>query len=144
MSFIIKRINIVLLIVLGVTIVAGLILMATGNEKLSTDFFLIAAVTSPIFLATKGIGFIIENQLWKAFLSILLLSVVCMLSILFVFVQKVQHNQHLIINYIWAVFKTNFPNRVQFFDSLLWNDFHELVRLFFEVIDFKRYFYLIK
>ena len=86
MSFIIKRINIVLLIVLGVTIVAGLILMATGNEKLSTDFFLIAAVTSPIFLATKGIGFIIENQLWKAFLSILLLSVVCMLSILFVFV----------------------------------------------------------
>ena len=86
MSFIIKRINIVLLIVLGVTIAAGLILMATGNEKLSTDFLLIAAVTSPIFLATKGIGFIIENQLWKAFLSILLLSVVCMLSILFVFV----------------------------------------------------------
>jgi hypothetical protein len=86
MDFIIKRINIVLMIVLGVTIVSGLILMATGNEKLSTDFLLVAAVTSPIFLATKGIEFIIENQLRKAFLSILLLSVVCMLSIIFVFV----------------------------------------------------------
>ena len=86
MDFIIKRINIALMIVLGVTIVSGLILMATGNEKLSTDFLLVAAVTSPIFLATKGIEFIIENQLWKAFLSILLLSVVCMLSIIFVFV----------------------------------------------------------
>ena len=86
MSFIIKRINIALLIVLGVTIAAGLILMATGNEKLSTDFLLVAAVTSPVFLATKGIEFIIENQLRKAFLSILLLSVVCMLSIIFVFV----------------------------------------------------------
>ncbi|MDD2304098.1 MAG: hypothetical protein PHP53_05350 [Prolixibacteraceae bacterium] len=86
MDFIIKRINIALMIVLGVTIVSGLILMATGNEKLSTDFLLVAAVTSPIFLATKGIEFIIENQLRKAFLSILLLSVVCMLSIIFVFV----------------------------------------------------------
>ena len=86
MDFIIKRINIVLIIVLGLTIVSGLILMATGNEKLSTDFLLVAAVTSPVFLATKGIEFIIENQLRKAFLSILLLSVVCMLSIIFVFV----------------------------------------------------------
>ncbi len=86
MSFIIKRINLVLMIVLGVTIASGLILMATGNEKFSTDFLLIAAVSSPIFLATKGIEFIIENQLRKAFLSILLLSVVCMLSIIFVFV----------------------------------------------------------
>jgi len=86
MDFIIKRINIALMVVLGVTIVSGLILMATGNEKLSTDFLLVAAVTSPIFLATKGIEFIIENQLRKAFLSILLLSVVCMLSIIFVFV----------------------------------------------------------
>ena len=86
MGFIIKRINIVLTIVLGVTIAAGLILMATGNEKLSTDFLLAAAVTSPIFLAAKGIEFIIENQFRKAFLSILLLSVVCMLSIIFVFV----------------------------------------------------------
>jgi len=86
MDFIIKRINIVLIIVLVLTIVSGLILMATGNEKLSTDFLLVAAVTSPVFLATKGIEFIIENQLRKAFLSILLLSVVCMLSIIFVFV----------------------------------------------------------
>ena len=74
------------MIVLGVTVVSGLILMATGNEKLSTDFLLASAVTSPIFLATKGMEFMLENQLRKAFLSILLLSVVCMLSIIFVFV----------------------------------------------------------
>jgi uncharacterized membrane protein YfcA len=86
MNSIVKRINLVLLIVLAATIASGLILMASGNEKLSTDFLLAAAVISPILLATKGIEFIIENQLRKAFLSILLLSVVCMLSIIFVFV----------------------------------------------------------
>jgi len=86
MQSIIKRINIGLLIVLAVSIASGLTLMAIGNEKLSTDFLLAAAVTSPKFLATKGIEFMIENQLRKAFLSILLLSLVCMLSIIFVFV----------------------------------------------------------
>jgi len=86
MKSIIKRINLGLLIVLAVSIASGLILMAIGNERLSADFLLAAAVTSPIFLATKGIEFIMENQLRKAFLSILLLSVVCMLSIIFVFV----------------------------------------------------------
>lgn len=86
MKTIIKRINIGLLIVLAVTITSGLTLMATENERISTDFLLVSAITSPIFLATKGIEFMIENQLQKAFLSILLLSVVCMLSIIFVFV----------------------------------------------------------
>ena len=86
MNLIIKRINLGLLIALAILVTSGLTLMATGNEKLSTDFLLAAAVTSPIFLATKGIEFMIENQLRKAFLSILLLSLVCMLSIIFVFV----------------------------------------------------------
>jgi uncharacterized membrane protein YfcA len=86
MNSFINRINLVLLIVLSIAIASGLTLMATGNDKLSTDFLLAAAVISPIFLATKGIEFMIENQLRKAFLSILLLSVVCMLSIIFVFV----------------------------------------------------------
>lgn len=85
MNSFINRINLVLLIVLAITIASGLTLMAAGNEKLSTDFLLAAAVISPIFLATKGIEFMIENQLRKAFLSILLLSVVCMISIIFVF-----------------------------------------------------------
>jgi hypothetical protein len=86
MNSFINRINLVLLIVLAITIALGLTLMATGNEKLSTDFLLAAAVISPIFLATKGMEFMIENQPRKAFLSILLLSVVCMLSIIFIFV----------------------------------------------------------
>lgn len=82
----IKRINLGLLIALAILVASGLTLMATGKEKLSTDILFAAAIISPIFLATKGIEFIIENQLRKAFLSILLLSVVCMLSIIFVFV----------------------------------------------------------
>jgi len=86
MKSIIKRINIGLLCVLAVSIASGLTLMAIGNEKLSTDILVASAVISPIFLATKGIEFIMENQLRKAFLSILLLSVVCLLSIIFVFV----------------------------------------------------------
>jgi hypothetical protein len=86
MNSIIKRINLLLLVVLGLMVTLGLILMATGNEQLSTDFLLVAAVTSPILLATKGMEFMIENQFLKAFLSILLLSVVCLLSIIFVFV----------------------------------------------------------
>ena len=82
----IKRINLGLLIVLAVFVASGLTLMAAGSEKLSMDILLAAAVISPIVLAAKGVEFIIENQLRKAFLSILLLSVVCMLSIIFVFV----------------------------------------------------------
>ena len=86
MRSIIKRINLGILIVLAVSVALGLILIATGKEKLSTDIFLATAITFPIFLATKAIEFMIKNQLRKAFLSILLLSVVCMLSIIFVFV----------------------------------------------------------
>ncbi len=86
MNSIVKRINLGLLITLAILVALGLILMVAGNEKLSIDFLLAAAVASPIFLATKGIEFIIENQLRKAFLSILLLSMVCLLSIIFVFV----------------------------------------------------------
>ena len=85
MNSIVKRINLGLLITLAILVALGLILMVVGNEKLSIDFLLAAAVVSPIFLATKGIEFIIENQLRKAFLSILLLSMVCLLSIIFVF-----------------------------------------------------------
>lgn len=86
MKYLIKRINFGLLITLSFFVASGLTMMATGNEKLSTGMLIAAAVTSPVFLATKGIEFMIENQLRKAFLSILLLSVVCMLSIIFVFV----------------------------------------------------------
>ena len=86
MNSIIKRINLGLLIALPILVTTGLILMATGNDKLSTGVLLAAAVVSPIFLATKGIEFMIENQLQKAFLSILLLSLVCLMSIIFVFI----------------------------------------------------------
>lgn len=86
MKSIVKRINLGLLITLTILVVSGLTLMAVGNEKIAAEILLATAVISPIYLATKGIEFIIENELRKAFLSILLLSVVCMISIIFVFI----------------------------------------------------------
>lgn len=86
MKAIIMWINIVLLVVLAILVVLGLIALARGNDSLSTDALFAAAVISPVFLAAKGVEFLFENQLRKAFMSILLLSVVCLLSILFVFV----------------------------------------------------------
>jgi len=74
------------MITLAILVASGLSLMATGNEKIAVDILSATAVISPIFLATKGIEFMIENELRKAFLSILLLSVVCMISIIFVFI----------------------------------------------------------
>ncbi|MFA5329188.1 MAG: hypothetical protein WC384_15445 [Prolixibacteraceae bacterium] len=85
MNTILKRINLCLLIAMIVLIVSGLIFMANGKENLSNDILFIAAITFPFSLAAKGIEFMIDNQLLKAFLSILLLSLVCMLSIIFVF-----------------------------------------------------------
>lgn len=86
MKSIIGRINLGLLITLSILVASALILMAAGNEKIAAEILLTTAVISPIFLATKGIEFIFENELRKAFLSILLLSVVCMISIIFVFI----------------------------------------------------------
>ncbi len=82
----IERINMFLVIVLAIFVISGLFLMAVGKDKFATNMLLVAAAITPIFLATKGIEFIVEHQLRKAFVSILLLSVVCLLSILFVFV----------------------------------------------------------
>jgi hypothetical protein len=75
-----------LVMILAFFVVSGLLLMAIGQDKFATNMLLVAAVITPIFLATKGIEFIVEHQLRKAFVSILLLSVVCLLAILFVFV----------------------------------------------------------
>jgi len=64
----------------------GLILMALGVFWLSRDFILISIFTLPLILASKGIQFIIEKQLRKALMSIIMLSVFCILTLLFVFV----------------------------------------------------------
>jgi uncharacterized membrane protein YfcA len=82
----IERINMFLVMILAFFVISGLLMMAIGQDKFATNMLLVAAVITPIFLATKGIEFIVEHQLRKAFVSILLLSVVCLLAILFVFV----------------------------------------------------------
>ena len=81
-----ERINIFFLIILVLLIVSGLYFMAFGNEKISTKLLYLAAIIAPVSLALKGIEFILENRPRKAFMSILLLSVVCILALLFVFV----------------------------------------------------------
>ena len=81
-----ERINIFFLIILVLLIVSGLYFMAFGNEKISTKLLYLAAIMAPVSLALKGIEFILENRPRKAFMSILLLSVFCILALLFVFV----------------------------------------------------------
>lgn len=81
-----ERTNIFFLIILVLLIVSGLYFMAFGNENISTKLLYLAAIMAPVSLALKGIEFILENRPRKAFMSILLLSVVCILALLFVFV----------------------------------------------------------
>lgn len=85
MKLIVKRLNTVLFSIIAVLIVLSLTLMAAGKDLLSTDLLFLAAIIAPIFLAIQGIKFIFENQIRKAFMSIFLLSLICLLSILFVF-----------------------------------------------------------
>lgn len=80
-----ERTNIFFLIILVLLIVSGLYFMAFGNEKISTKLLYLAAIMAPVSLALKGIEFILENRPRKVFMPILLLSVVCILALLFVF-----------------------------------------------------------
>lgn len=82
----IKRMNFGLMLTLAVLVFAGLFILAAGNDSLSTRVIFVASIVFPLFLAGKGVEFVVENQVRKALLSILLLSLVCMLSIIFVFV----------------------------------------------------------
>lgn len=82
----IKYISIGLLVFQVFLIFLGLLVNLLGQEILSTRVFFIASVFFPFTLASKGMEYIINNQLFKALLSILLLSLVCVLSIIFVFV----------------------------------------------------------
>ncbi len=86
MITIVKRINIGLIIGISILLVSGLFFMAKGKEQLSEDILFFASIAFPFFLGAKGIEYMIENQLLKAFLFILLLSLVCISLIIFVFI----------------------------------------------------------
>ena len=85
MKKLLKRINIGLLITMTILILSGIITLAVGNDKLSSEVFFLASLIFPFLIASKGIEFIIDNQLIKAFMSILLLSLVCVISLILVF-----------------------------------------------------------
>lgn len=78
--------NIFLLVILILLVVSGLYFMAFANEQISTKLLYLAALIAPVSLALKGIELILENRPRKTFMSILLLSVFCILVLLFVFV----------------------------------------------------------
>ena len=82
----IKYISMGLLVFQVFLILSGLLIGFWGNDILSTRAFFMASVLFPFTLASKGMEYIISNQLLKALLSIVLLSLVCVLSIIFVFV----------------------------------------------------------
>lgn len=81
-----KKINIVLLISLVGLLILSLSTMFWGKDQLSTDLLFGASVIFPFFIATKGIEFMIENQRLKVFVSMLLLSLVCILSLILIFI----------------------------------------------------------
>lgn len=82
----IAKTNNILAVLLGIFIVLGLLFLLFGKDSLSKGSFLSAVFSFPLVLATKGIQFIAEKQLYKASISIVILSVFCILSLLFVFV----------------------------------------------------------
>lgn len=75
-----------LLALLAILLVMGLITNLLGNAILSNRLFFAASISFPFALAAKGMEYMINDQMFKALLSIILLSLVCVLSIIFVFV----------------------------------------------------------
>jgi len=86
MKLLLKRINIGLLVAMTILISFGIIFLAAGKDRISSDILFGASLVFPFIIAFKGIEFMIENQLFKAFMSILLLSLVCVISLILVFV----------------------------------------------------------
>ncbi len=82
----IKHINNGLIVATSALVIAGLILIIAGNQQSSFNMFFGAAIFLPLLLASKGIEYMLQNLLHKALLSIIMLSLVCLLSIVFVFV----------------------------------------------------------
>lgn len=82
----ITHLNTVLIISMFTLVALGIILLGFGIDWLSKDFLLVAVFMFPLVIASKGIQFIVEKQLRKAFMSIVMLSVFCLLALLFVFV----------------------------------------------------------
>lgn len=86
MQTVIKYLNNGLSVLIITLVITGLTLNFTGNLSYSTKVFFVVAVIIPMLLASKGVEFMLSNHFFKAFLSIVLLSLVCMMSIVFVFV----------------------------------------------------------
>lgn len=82
----IAQISTVLAIAITIFISLALVLLAFGIFWLSKDFLLVAAFTFPLVLASKGIQFIVEKQLKKALMSIIVLSAFCIVALLLVFI----------------------------------------------------------
>ncbi|MFY9153618.1 MAG: hypothetical protein WAO52_16490 [Prolixibacteraceae bacterium] len=86
MKIILKQINLALLVSASVFLVFGLMFLAVGYEQMSSDTLILTAVAFPVFLALKGIEFMMDNQTKKAFLALVIFLFICLLSIIFVFV----------------------------------------------------------
>jgi hypothetical protein len=85
MKIILKRISTGLLVTIAILVLSGIIMLANNNDELSTELLFLASLVFPFLIAAKGIEFIIDNQLVKASMSFLLLSLVCVLSLILVF-----------------------------------------------------------
>ena len=86
MNIVLRQVNLALLISASAFLIFGLLFLALGYEQMSSDTFLLTSIAFPIFLALKGIEFMLDNQTTKAYLSIIILSLICILTIIFVFI----------------------------------------------------------
>ena len=86
MKIMLPIINMMLIVLVCCLILFGLIFLFLSNDALSTALFFSASIILPFLVALKIIEFLMDKQIQKVVVSVILLSVVCILSILVAFI----------------------------------------------------------
>lgn|GEM_PF-3393901 len=86
MKLVLPIINMMLIVLVCCLILFGLIFLFLNNDALSTGLFFSASIIFPFLVALKVIEFLLDNQFQKVMISVILLSLVCILSIVVAFV----------------------------------------------------------
>ncbi len=86
MKIVLPIINMMLIVLVSCLVLFGLIFLFLNNDALSTALFFGASIIFPFLVALKVIEFLMDNQSQKVMISVILLSLVCILSIVVAFV----------------------------------------------------------
>lgn len=85
MNSIIKLSTLALIVASFVFLFSGMIFMILDMDQLSADSLLMATATFPLFLVSKGLQFHLQKQKQKVLVSLAILSIFCILTLIFVF-----------------------------------------------------------